>query len=199
MPSSKLIEAIAATSELCGRTFSPAAAAVLADDLSDYDEQGVLRALVRCRKELRPGQFCLEAITSRIDDGRPGVEEAWAMLPHDEYKTVVWTEEMIAAWALASPLIEEGEMGAARMTFKEVYSKAVMDAREHRIPVKWTASLGHDKGGREAALIDAVEKGRLSAPQVMQLLPYHEITTQTQALIERAGATKLISRSVERV
>jgi hypothetical protein len=185
MASSRLIEAIAVTAELCGRTFTPAAAKLLADDLSTYDEQPVLRALSRCRKELKPGQFCLEAITSRIDDGRPGPEEAWAMLPHDEYKTVVWTDEMVAAWSVALPLIEEGEMVSARMAFKEAYTKAITEAREQRIPVKWSASLGHDKNGREAALLDAVEKGRLSAPQVKTLLPYHEITQQTKNLLER--------------
>lgn len=185
MASSKLIEAIAVTAELCGRTYTPIAARVLADDLSGYDEQVVIRALSRCRKELKPGQFCLESITSRIDDGRPGVEEAWAMLPHDEYKTVVWTDEMVSAWAVALPLIEEGEAIAARMAFKEAYSKAVIQARENRAPVKWTASLGHDKNGRESVLIEAIEKGRLTAPQVKVLLPYHEVTQQTQALLHR--------------
>jgi hypothetical protein len=191
MASSRLIEAIAVTAELCGRTFTPAAAKLLADDLSAYDEQPVLRALSRCRKELKPGQFCLEAITSRIDDGRPGPEEAWAMLPHDEYKTVVWTDEMVSAWAVALPLIEEGEMVSARMAFKEAYTKAITEAREQRIPVKWTASLGHDKNGREVALLDAVEKGRLSAPQVKALLPYHELTQQTQQLLERLDVAML--------
>lgn len=185
MASSKLIEAIAVTAELCGRTYTPIAARVLADDLSGYDELVVIRALSRCRKELKPGQFCLEAITSRIDDGRPGVEEAWAMLPHDEYKTVVWTDEMVSAWAVALPLIEEGEAIAARMAFKEAYSKAVIQARESRVPVKWTASLGHDKNGRESVLVEAIEKGRLTAPQVKVLLPYHEATQQTQALLHR--------------
>ena len=185
MASSRLIEAIAVTAELCGRTFTPAAAKLLADDLSTYDEQPVLRALSRCRRELKPGQFCLEAITSRIDDGRPGPEEAWAMLPHDEYKTVVWTDEMVSAWSVALPLIEEGEMVMARMAFKEAYAKAITEAREQRIPVKWTASLGHDKNGRESALLDAVEKGRLTSNQAKILLPHHEITEQTQALLAR--------------
>ncbi len=184
MASSKLLEAIAVTAELCGRTFTPIAARVLADDLSSYDEHAVMRALTRCRKELKPGQFCLEAITSRIDDGRPGVEEAWAMLPHDEYKTVVWTEEMVKAWSVALPLIEDGEMVAARMAFKEAYTKAISEAREQRTTIKWTASLGHDKNGRENVLIEAIEKGRLTAPQVKGLLPYHEMSNQTFLLLK---------------
>lgn len=185
MPSSKLIEAIAVTAELCGKTFTPAAARVLADDLTGYQEHAVIAALTRCRKELRPGQFCLEAIISRIDDGRPGVEEAWAMMPLDEDKTVVWTDEMAKAFGLVMPMINEGDMVAARMSFKETYTKLVSEARANKVPVTWTASLGHDKNGREPVLLAALEKGRLSAPQVKILLPYHEVSKQTQQLLER--------------
>jgi hypothetical protein len=145
-----------------------------------------MRALSRCRKELKPGQFCVEAIISRLDDGRPGPEEAWAMLPHDEYKTVVWTEEMSGAWGVAYPLLNEGETVAARMAFKESYNRLVTEAREKRVPAKWTASLGHDKAGREVVLLEAMQKGRLTANQVQGLLPYHEVSPQAQALIENA-------------
>jgi len=186
MASVELIKALAATAELCGRTFSEEAARMLAYDLEGYDERAVMRALSRCRKELKPGQFCAEAVISRIDDGRPGVEEAWAMLPHDEYTTTVWTEEMSAAWGVAYPLINEGETVAARMAFKEAYTKRVSEARDQRLPVRWTASLGHDKNGRETVLTDAMEKGRLTANQVSVLLPYHETSPQMQQLIESA-------------
>lgn len=184
MISEELIKAVAATAELCGRTYTPEAARMLAYDLEGYDERAIMQALSRCRKELKPGQFCVEAIVSRIDDGRPGPEEAWAMLPHDEYKTVVWTDEMCTAWGIANPLIHEGETIAARMAFKEAYAKAVTEARSNKVPVKWTASMGFDKAGRETALIEAVEKGRLKADYAMALLPYHETSPQVLQLLE---------------
>lgn len=186
MISEELIKAVAATAELCGRTYTPEAARMLAYDLEGYDERAIMQALSRCRKELKPGQFCLEAIVSRIDDGRPGPEEAWAMIPQDEYKTVVWTDEMREACSVAGSLIDSGDSIAARMAFREAYIKSVTRARSERIPVRWEVSLGLDKAGREPALIEAVEKGRLPADHVMSLLPYHEVSPQTVAFLESA-------------
>lgn len=185
MASSALIKAIAATAELCGKTYTPAAAAMFAQDLEGFDDTAVMAALTRCRKELDGKPFNVAAVISRIDDGRPGPEEAWAMLPQDESATVVWTEEMCQAWGAALPLLRDGDKIGARMAFKEAYAKKVMDARDQRRPAKWTASLGDDKSGREPALKAAVEKGRLSAPHVRALLPYHEVSQSMQALLER--------------
>ncbi len=170
MPSSAVIEAIAVTAELCGRTFSPAAAAVFAGDLDGFSEQAVLVALTRCRKEVR-GMLTLQDVVSRIDDGRPGVEQAWAMLPHDENTSTVWTEEMAQAWGVSMPLLNDGDRVGARMAFKEAYTKQVAEARDQKLPAKWTASFGRDVGGRQAALIEAVRHRRLPLEHAVQLLP----------------------------
>lgn len=170
MASANLIRAIAATAELCGKVFSAPAAALFADDLSGYDEQAVLAALTRCRKELK-GPFTLEAVISRIDDGRPGVEQAWAMLPHDEQTSTVWTEEMAKAWGAALPLIDDGDRIGARMAFKEMYTKLVSDARDAKQPARWTPSFGRDVSGRAAALEDAVRNNRIGLNQAVALLP----------------------------
>lgn len=161
MPSSKVIEAIAVTAELCGRTFTPAAAAVFAGDLDGFPEAAVLGALTRCRKEVK-GFMTLQDVVSRIDDGRPGVEQAWAMIPMDEGQSVVWTDEMAAAWGIAAPLLYEGDKIGARMAFKETYAKGVAEARDKLRPAKWTASIGGDVHGRSAALVEAVRLGRIS-------------------------------------
>ena len=183
MPSSKVIEAIAVTAELCGRTFTPAAAAVFASDLDGFNDHSILAALTRCRKELK-GMLTVQDVIARIDDGRPGIEQAWAMLPFDESQTVVWTSEMSQAWGVANMLLTEGDKIGARMAFKETYSKLLADARDKRIPVQWYATLGHDKFSREAPLIAAVEKGWLSAPHVQALLPNHEISQSLSKLLE---------------
>ena len=174
MPSKHLIQAIAATAEICGKVFTPAAAQLFASDLDGYDEKSVLRALTRCRKDLK-GPFTLESVLSRIDDGRPGTETAWAMVASalaDERVTMVITSEMMQAFFLASNL--QDDPIAARMAFKEAYAKGLVDARSSGVPVKWQAVLGHDASGREAPLMEAVEKGRLSAARVIGLLPYSE-------------------------
>jgi len=169
-PDGALVEAILLTSEICGQTLSPAAARILAGDLADFDETAILGALSRCRMEVQ-GRLKVADIIVRITDGRPDTEEAWNMLPRDEMASTVWTEEMAQAWGLASPMLEAGDIAAARRAFGESYAKAVQQARIRREPVRWTPSLGSDVKGREAVLLDAVRKGRLTATQASALLP----------------------------
>lgn len=169
MLSLEVIQALAVTAELTGTSLSPEAAKILASDLEPYPETQVLRALSRCRQELR-GRMTLVDVLTRLEDGRPGVEEAWAMAPRDEYQTVVWTDEMAEAWGVARPLLATDEVGA-RMTFREVYTKLILTARREHRPPRWFPSLGLDVLGREAPLREAVEKKRLTAAYVEKLLP----------------------------
>lgn len=172
MPASKaLIQAIAVTAELCGKVYTPAAAAMLAADLDGFDERAVTAALTRCRKELDGKPFNVAAVIARIDDGRPGPQEAWSMMPVDEAQSVVWTAEMCQAWAIAAPLLDGRGNIAARMAFIEAYGKALTTVRDQRLPATWTPSLGHDQRGREQALSQAVEKGRLSIGHARKLAP----------------------------
>lgn len=170
MPSAELIRAIAVTSELCGRTFSEAAAAVFVSDLAIYPEQQVLKALVRCRREVR-GVLTLQDVVSRLDDGRPGVEEAWSMLPYTEDTSAVWTTEMSQAFGVCVRLMDEGAMVEARMAFKETYQRLVNQARDAGRPVEWHVTLGHDIRGRESVLMAAVDKGRISHEYARQFVP----------------------------
>jgi hypothetical protein len=184
MPSADLTRAIAATAELCGRTFSPAAARVFASDLEGYPEPAVLAALTRCRKEVK-GLLTVAEVIARIDDGRPGVEQAWAMMPHSEADSIVWTAEMAHAWGVASPLLQTGDKVGARMAFKEAYTKAVSDARDAKRPARWMPSLGRDVAGRQAALIEAVQHGRISLNAAVPLLP----DEAARELVRASGAS----------
>lgn len=178
----ELIQALAATAELCGTNLSEPAAKLLLSDLAEYDERAVMVALSKCRRELK-GRLTLAEIVSRIDDGRPGPEEAWAVLPFDEATSVVWTKEMSDAFWAAQPLIALGEMVQARMTFKEAYIHLVTEAREQRVPPTWQVSLGHDKAGRQPVLAAAVEKRRITATHARELIPnFDEVDTVTPLL-----------------
>lgn len=178
MARSDVLKAIAATAELCGgRPFTPVAAAVFADDLAGFDEHAVMAALTRCRKELEGKPLTVGAVVSRLDDGRPGPQEAWALMPIEESQSVVWTDEMCQAWAIAQPLLDGRGNVAARMAFIESYSKAVTLARDQRQPAKWTPSLGHDPAGREEALRLAVSKGRMQLAHARALQPRLEAPT----------------------
>lgn len=167
MISSELIRAIASTAELCGKELSEGAAKIFSEDLEGYPEAAVLTALKRCRKELqRP--LTLAAVIERIDDGRPGADEAWAMLPRDEATTTVWTSEMAEAWGVSSGLEDQV---AARMAFKEMYSRIVATARAERRSPTWQVSLGHDRDARALPVVEAVRRKQITPAYAATLLP----------------------------
>jgi hypothetical protein len=164
MSSSKLIEAIAVTAELCGRTFTPEAAAMFVADLAGHPERQVLAALQRCRQEVR-GALTLHDVVSRVDDGRPGVEEAWsiALASRDESDSAVWTNEIAEAWNVARAVMDLGDKIGARMAFKESYTRVVEAARRERRPHAWTLSEGFDQARRAEVLRIAAQQGRAVA------------------------------------
>ncbi|MDB5761377.1 MAG: hypothetical protein JWQ21_372 [Herminiimonas sp.] len=189
-PARALVEAIALTAEVCGQALSPAAAEMLARDLADFNEPAVFAALGRCRMELQE-PLKISNILARIDDGRPGADEAWAMMPKTELASVVWTDEMAQAWGVALPLLTAGDAGGARTAFREVYAKAVLQARIKREPAHWTPSLGSDVASRESVLLEAVQKRRLSAAHVEQLLPVQTASEGIEGIIEQVKIKSL--------
>ncbi len=179
-----LIEAISLTAEVCGQILSPAAAELLAADLGDFDESVVLAALARCRKELQ-GPLKLHDILAHIDDGRPDADEAWAMMPMSELASVVWTDEMAQAWGVALPMLNAGDTGGARIAFRDAYTKSVLEARIRHAPPCWMPSLGSDVSSRRRVLLEALEKRRLSAAHVEQLLPVGAATADAEEIMAR--------------
>lgn len=171
MASESLVKLVVATAEVMGAELSLEGARLICEDLSQYPEPQVADALKRCRRELR-GRFTLAEIVARIDDGRPGPEEAWGMYPKGEGETAVVTAEMHLAMRHAWPLVQEGDLVAGRMAFREAYLRIVADARDRGEPVRWEPTLGHDKAGREAPLLEAVERGRLPPAHVVGLLAH---------------------------
>jgi hypothetical protein len=190
-PSARLIEAIGVVCELTDTALSKPAAAVMAKDLASYPEQQVLAALDRCRRELRTRLTPAEVI-ARLDDGRPGPEEAWSMLPRSEADSVVWTEEMSKAFGVASPLLSDPVQ--ARMAFLERYRELVRQARERAVPVRWIPSLGTDHRGQEAALLTAAEAGRIGSQRANELLPF-SAGTDVVARLEAMGEIKLLEKA----
>lgn len=122
------------------------------------------------------------------DDGRPGKDEAWsiALCSLDELDTVLLTEEILAALAVAKPLLELRDKVAARMAFIESYERQLAIARREARRVKWIVSLGDDKGRRILAIDEAVRSGRLTheqaAPHVLR------ISQETQAISKEGSA-----------
>jgi len=190
--SKKLLEAMAVTAELMGTDMSEAAARVFAADLARYPEPWVFGALERCRREVS-GRLTLAAVIERMDDGRPGIEEAWSMMPRDESTTVVWTREMAVAFGAAAPLVTAGDLVAARMAFKERYQRELSTARNAGELPRWEVSPGHDKNGRVGVIEQAVALGRISQERAEYLLP--EPSREPLRLVSEAG--QLVRASVD--
>jgi hypothetical protein len=186
MPSIALLEAIAVTAELCGRVFTAPAAKMFAHDLSRFPEEQVLAALTRCRREVR-GVLTVQDVVSRIDDGRPGPDEAWALMPRDETQTIVWTDEMASAWGVALPLLDVGDNVGARLAFREAYARAVTLARDAGRAPHWQVSYGTDPHGRLLALLEAADRGRITREQAHRFAPHELPTPEGLRLLEKTG------------
>ena len=113
--------------------------------------------------------------------------EAWAIaLPAaDEAATVVWTQEMAKAWAIAKPILDAGDKIGARMAFIPAYERFVDQAkRESRTP-HYEISAGWDANMREIAVQNAVTAGLLPPPkQDPAMLPPPMETPQQRAARE---------------
>jgi hypothetical protein len=134
----------------------------------------------------------VEAIEANAPDGRPGAEEAWAMMPRDEAESAVITEEMAEAYGIVKTLLDEGDKIAARKSFLEAYSRIVSQNKSAGVSVRWFPSLGSDKDGREPALRAAVEKGRLTQHHADGLLPApkdHAMLTQLPEMLSLQDKT----------
>lgn len=145
--------------------------------LSRYPIEAVREAFSRHIQDTKVGRFppkpadIIAVLEAMNPDGRPGADEAWAMIPRDEHASVVITDEMAEAMQFATPLLNEGDQVAARMAFKQAYERIVGEKKRAGIPAKWFPSLGHDPQGRELALKQAADRGLLPRAQVDALLP----------------------------
>ena len=198
----KLLEALAATAEVMGQTISPTAIAVMAQDLSGYPPESLMKALKHVRANAR--RFSLNSIIEALDvvspDGRPNSDEAWATayLANDEAETVVWTTEMQEAFYVARPLLEFGDKYGARKAFIDAYERITREAREKKTPIEWSASLGFDSERRDHVLSKAVSLGRLPAAYAAKLLPSPvDVWPFMAMLTNNASPLRLVSKDGE--
>ena len=107
----------------------------------------------------------------KVSDGRPDVDEAWAIAKQamDERSTVVWTDEIAEAYGIASEVYGEDRVGG-RMAFKSSYDRVVEQNKRNGTTVTWWATLG-DPETRQPALEQAEAKGLLSHEYVVARLP----------------------------
>jgi hypothetical protein len=153
--------------------------------LGDYGFNNIMGAIKAHMLDKENGKFDVttghiqEQIAKAIEkDGRPSVDEAWAIAIQldDEQKTVVTNDEISQAWFEASPAMPD--KAGARMAFRAAYNRICEAARrEHRKP-RWFPSLGIDVAAREPVLQEAVRKGLLMHEHVQRVLPASSIDVQ---------------------
>lgn len=162
----RLHELVQVTAELAGRPLSDLAVMALTERLAVWPEASVRRALDRCAQELR-GSLTLSDVLARLPGAHPAPSEAWAIASKafDESDSLVWTSAISTAFGEVRHL---GDRVAARMAFMAAYQRKV--ASEPPGPAQWSASLGSDPGRRSAALLEAVDAGRLEAGAASRLL-----------------------------
>lgn len=198
----RLCAQLALTSEAMGHALPPAAAAMMADDLSIYPLQTLERTLKRVRSTAT-GKLTLKAVLDQLEvlAGRLAPSEAWALAlkSTDEADTIVWTNEIAQAMEQSTPLLRVGDKVGARMAFIAAYERIAASAREERqLPVV-QVTFGSDRAQRQLALTTAMERNLLSPPQAVVLaldngvtLPDHVFNAST---LEQAVVMGLIGHA----
>lgn len=124
----------------------------------------------RGKHQPRPADI-LDIVDRIRPDGRPTADEAWAMVPRNESQSVIISDEIALAMRSSQPLLDVGDQVAARMAFRDAYSRAVEENRRANIVPRWFPSLGHDSHGRAKAVADAVMAKRITMDRAEKILP----------------------------
>lgn len=194
----EVIKALMVVIESTRAEVSDAMQAMILEELVAYPKHVALKALHKCLKELRPGQFYMGAVIDRIDMGHPSIELAWAMASKacDEREPVLWTDMMAHAWGQVSSLVADGDKIAARMAFKECYGAALEEAQLSRRMAVWEISPGHDRNRTNEVLAMAVAQGHLSFEQAEVLaLPTPSLDEAAIERREEQEKAKLLTHS----
>lgn len=164
--------ALAHETMAAGKVLSQNAMSSIFDDFDGFSFAMVDAALKHHRKtsKFAPTAFDIISLLSSTDK-RLTPDEAWAMMPQSENETVVWTEEMAGAYAVAYDLIVESDKIAARMAFKGAYERLCNEASLMQKPVSWKVCIGYDKTLIEPALQKAVIAGRITQQIANKLIP----------------------------
>ena len=176
-----IVRGLALTAEVCGSQLSEGAIAIMAEELSSYEEEEVSEALKRVMREHR-GRLSLAAIIECLDAANgQGVEAAWEIAVRsriwDEDVTLVIPTAIIQSWPYA--LWNAGDKVGARMAFKEAYPERLLEW-DNEVFV----SLGHDRDGRQTIIEEAVRNGLITPTRAAALLPEPELdASASRALI----------------
>lgn len=180
-PKIEIAKALAVLCELTGTELSSTAMDMMVNDLLEYPLGNVMKALERCRKELK-GRLTLAAIIDCIDTGLPNADEAWALVVEglrNEAVTIVIPEIAQLAAGTARELWLGRDQTGARMAFREAYNR--LQHEKQGQPIKWVVEAGTDKEQREARIREAVQLGRINHERALVYLP--DTATETREML----------------
>lgn len=179
-----VVKALTVVCEVTQTIWTQASQDAVLKKLGAYSARQVVDALEACLSQVK-FKLSYADIASRIDDGRPGAEEAWSLMPKDEKDSGCVTREMSEAWGAADSLYKSGDRVGARMAFKEKYHLAASANRAAGDSPKWSLSPGWDRAGREAAAQEGLKSGRLTESQASHyVLPSSPIQGKMAGLLK---------------
>lgn len=187
-----MAEELASTAEALGQAISVNAAGLMAADLSTFPREQLRIALSRTRMECT-GKLTLKAILDQLDalQGRLGGNEAWALAlrARDERETVVWTDEVAEAWAVAAPMANGRDLVGARMAFKDAYERITQQARDTLKRPEPRIAVGWDNARRIAVVTAAHNDGQIPLALAMCAVAPHEVARMGGALVPATSAS----------
>ncbi len=169
---SEIVKSLMVAYEVMGKEMSEAGAMMILNALKGFEFNAVMVAIQRTVSEAK---FITPAeIISRIDDGRPDPEKAWSQVcqydPDDTYSECI-TEEQSYARGACWPLLIAGDTVAARMAFKEEYTKLCSENRAQGLPVKHVFHMGTNKQSQLKVIKQALLDGKIDRKTAMNKLP----------------------------
>lgn len=194
-----------AIADLYDKTIKPERVAVYWEALKHRELADVQLAINKHVQDAERGRFFplpadVSAQLPGVVELWPAADEAWAMAPKCESESAPMFPEMAKALNVAMPLIEDGDMVAARMAFKAAYDRSAAPAKASGCQPQWYTSMGHDTEGRHEAEVKTVELKNLGLDKADQLaLPAPEIDGLGVFMLEDANATGDKKKALEAI
>lgn len=156
---------------------SKAVMALYWEGLKRFDFEAVERAMWAHTQNTDNGQFMpkiadvVRILQRDADNQWLGADEAWALVPKSESDSAMLTDEIAQAIAAATPLLEVRDKVAARMAFKDCYTRLVEKAKAEGRAPHYFPSFGTEPSGRVVMLADAVRKKQIGLDAAVGSLP----------------------------
>jgi hypothetical protein len=162
-----------------------------AEQLQGFVPEEIYEAQKHFRNEAGRTRMPMPADLKDHMSGFPSAEEMFALLPRSEADSAVVTDEGAIALGACRSLLDAGDFHGARLAFNAAYETAVSEAKRAGKKAKWFASLGFDMLGREKAVLDAIDKNRITVSAALDWVPHLQLTEPLQRKLELEGSTRL--------